>query len=703
MGLLRLKQGSPDSWYTFCMAWELLGHYDEAIDVMMAFEKITESSEKLKLGKVQACFENGERKLYIAKLYQQAGRFQEALDYLKNSEDIIVDKHGLKVIRAEILMKMEDFDGAKVLYRELIDTNPENYDFHLALLKAYKIGSTLDNLSDEQISELEKLYAELRKEYPRCSALKTIPLRFHKAGDTFKAELDSYLQPALRKGIPSLFATLQFFYEQSPAKATIIGDTIQSYYQSLKETERFPGDDSELVEPPLSLFWTILFLAQHHDQLGDTETALKFIDEAIAHTPTVVDIYSFRADIYKNAGAYQKAADAMDECRQLDLADRYLNTKTTLYLLRADRVEQADATVELFITDAYGNQVSLSEMQCVWFEQAAADSYLRLGDIGNSLKKALSINSHFEEFIEDQFDFHSYCIRKLTLRAYRDLLSFEDRLYSHDNYFNAARVLVKNYLRLHEQQQENSEEKFLEGLTGKDLQRAKTKWKKLQRKKQQEEEKRKAELAKQNSKKKVGGTTDDDPDGYQLTKIDNPMEEAAKFASSLEKWCSDRLETHLLSFEVFYKKMKYLRSIRALKKAIAFGATHFLVHYQTIQLALVDSSTVDEAVRSVFEEQRNDITKGASPAEINAEYGKQNSENVLSQFSVAMAELLISPDKKDALKERLTTVDPKATREDCETILPFIEKIYGANEINSFCEQAHKKFPFVSMFEKNSN
>ena len=70
-------------------------------------------------------------------------------------------------------------------------------------------------------------------------------------------------------------------------------------------------------------------------------------------------------------------------------------------------------------------------------------------------------------------------------------MSFEDRLYSHDNYFNAARVLVKNYLRLHEQQQENSEEKFLEGLTGKDLQRAKTKWKKLQRKKQQEEEKRK--------------------------------------------------------------------------------------------------------------------------------------------------------------------------------------------------------------------
>lgn len=83
----------------------------------------------------------------------------------------------------------------------------------------------------------------------------------------------------------------------------------------------------------------------------------------------------------------------MEECRKLDLADRYLNTKSTIFLMNADRVEQADATVELFITDADGNKVSLSEMQCVWYEQGAADSYLRTKQHGKSLKKALSINS----------------------------------------------------------------------------------------------------------------------------------------------------------------------------------------------------------------------------------------------------------------------------------------------------------------------
>jgi len=701
--LLHLKKTANDSWYTFCMAWEMLGHFNEAIDVMTAFEEITEASEKLKLGKVQANFENGERKMYIARLYQQAERYQECLDYLSNNEETIVDKHGMKMMKAEIYMKMEKEEDARALYRELIDTNPENHNFHTALQNTYKIGANLEALSDEQINELEKLYEELRAAYPRCSALKTIPLQFHKAGDKFQKELDAYLQPALRKGVPSLFATLRSFYENSPAKASMIGDTVQRYYVSLKESARFPGnEDEELVEPPLSLLWSIIFLAQHHDQLGDSETALKFINEAIEHTPTVVDIYSFRADIYKNAGAIQKAAEAMDECRELDLADRYLNTKSTILLMEADRVEQADNTVALFITDADGNRVSLSEMQCVWYEQAAAESYLRTKDYGKSLKKAHSINSHFEEFVEDQFDFHTYCVsRKVTLRAYRDLLTFEDRLYSHDNYFNAARVIVKNYLALHERPtEEQISQQYLAGLEGKELQKARNKQKKLQRKKQQAAEKKKAELEKENAQKKRAGLpVDDDPNGEALEKVENPINEAAKFVTSLEKWCSDRIETHLLSFEVYFKKKKYLRALRALKRCLAMDSSNPCAHYQRIQLALVDASEIDETVREVFVEQLKTVTGGVSAAELNAKYASDNSDSVLSQASAARAEILINPDNKESVKERISNIPPNATRKECEIILPFVQELYGEAEATTFKQKAHEKFPLASAFE----
>ena len=43
----------------------------------------------------------------------------------------------------------------------------------------------------------------------------------------------------------------------------------------------------------------------------------------------------------------------------------------------------------------------------------------------------LAISKHFGDIQEDQFDFHSYCVRKMTLRAYIRMLRMEDALYSH--------------------------------------------------------------------------------------------------------------------------------------------------------------------------------------------------------------------------------------------------------------------------------
>lgn len=61
-----------------------------------------------------------------------------------------------------------------------------------------------------------------------------------------------------------------------------------------------------------------------------------------------------------------------------------------------------------------------------------------------------AVLSHFEEFKEDQFDFHSYCLRKLTLRAYVDLLHMEDRLLSNPAFRDAATGAIRCYLRIHD-------------------------------------------------------------------------------------------------------------------------------------------------------------------------------------------------------------------------------------------------------------
>ena len=44
---------------------------------------------------------------------------------------------------------------------------------------------------------------------------------------------------------------------------------------------------------------------------------------------------------------------------------------------------------------------------------------------------------HFDDFLDDQFDFHSYCVRKMTLRAYVNMIRMEDHIL--DNIY-AAKV-----------------------------------------------------------------------------------------------------------------------------------------------------------------------------------------------------------------------------------------------------------------------
>lgn len=138
----------------------------------------------------------------------------------------------------------------------------------------------------------------------------------------------------------------------------------------------------------------------------------------------------------------------MNTARELDTADRYLNSKTVKYYLRAGDVAKAEELAALFTRqeEAVNPIQFLSEMQCIWFETEEAtvsarrlefldfffskrvinqflpcvhvQALLRSGAVGKALKKLHLVDSHFLQYADDQFDFHSYCFRKMTLRAY---------------------------------------------------------------------------------------------------------------------------------------------------------------------------------------------------------------------------------------------------------------------------------------------
>ena len=68
----------------------------------------------------------------------------------------------------------------------------------------------------------------------------------------------------------------------------------------------------------------------------------------------------------------------------------------------------------------------------------------------------LHVFKHFEDFQEDQFDFHTYCLRKMTLRTYVEMLRMEDELYHHIYYSKAAWGAIQTYLLLLDQPDKNA-------------------------------------------------------------------------------------------------------------------------------------------------------------------------------------------------------------------------------------------------------
>lgn len=94
------------------------------------------------------------------------------------------------------------------------------------------------------------------------------------------------------------------------------------------------------------------------------------------------------------------------------------------------------------------------------------------------------MGKHFADINEDQFDFHSYCIRKMTLRAYVGMLRLEDQLYSQAFYGKAAWGAVQCYLSLHDAPisaaaQEAADEAALAAMTPEERKKEKLRRKKV--------------------------------------------------------------------------------------------------------------------------------------------------------------------------------------------------------------------------------
>lgn len=601
--ILSLKSTQKINWLTYAVAKHLNGDLEGAVSVIDIYiGTVPEDSDELKRG-----YESSELAMYKNRLLSEMpDNLKAALDHLGECKKVVVDETARLMTKGAYQLRLGSYEDAQQTFMSLLDRGlTEDYRVHsgymcalleadgetcqaAAKLKGTRTLATMKPLTGDQRQALLNTYqGNLAERFPRSAAVRRIPLTLLE-GEELKAAIDPYCRKGLSKGVPSLGCDLsalllveqegKFVPATDPvdvrahATTAMVTDLVDAYIVSLTTDSKFPNGESS--ESPSTIMWAWYLRSYLHEICGEYSAALAMVDKAIEHTPTGVDLYELKARILKASGDIEAAAECLDVGRDLDKQDRYINNQTTKYMLQANKAEVALERISLFVKDEGNPEQMLSDMQCSWYELELAECLRRKSDWGKSLKKFTSVVKHFEDWHEDQFDFHSYCIRKGTLRAYLDVLRFEEELWGLDNYARAAEGISRLYLHLYDNPNltKEDEEPDYSSMTAAERKKAKAiarKKKKAAEKKMEEEKAAAAEAANANQKKGAKpAVIDEDPNGEALLKRD-PLEEAKKFSAILSRHAPSRLSTWLLQYDVAIRRKKAVLAMQALFKGRA--------------------------------------------------------------------------------------------------------------------------------------
>ncbi len=457
----QLLVGEPShlaNWAGYAVASHLAGRISVATQTVSAF--LTSAPKTAELARMlphDKRFSNSELHLYRNELLAEQGGAAAAWDDLMAIEGLVVDTLAWNTLKGKYALALNKSSDAEAAYLWLLAKNPENWDYYRGLIAAMGAAFTpaeaAAGLPAEKLSKLTALFKELSNTFPKSAAAKRLPLDFLPSGSPeFAAALAAYVQPRLRNAMPSLFRDLSSLYVSDSAKRDAVRALMEGYAAELAAHGRFEPSAPEQSESPIVVVWVYSFLANHADLVGEPAVALKWLDKALAHSPTLLDLHLFRASVLKHAGDAAAAYAAADTARAMDLADRYANTKTTQYALQAGHDEAAENIISLFLKDGATLQ-SLHDLQVNWYATQRGFSFRAKGGEYRALalRSFKEVEQSFTYFSECQTEFHNFALRKATLRSYVSQLRFLASVRGHKFYVRAQGAAAELYMDLHDE------------------------------------------------------------------------------------------------------------------------------------------------------------------------------------------------------------------------------------------------------------
>jgi len=576
--MFQLKPTQRASWSGLAMSYHLAGDYEMAAQILEEFRKSQKNVNRELVGhfmkkmfdkKNDYDYEHSELLLYQNMVIQESGDIPSALKHLEEYEEGIFDKIKVLELKGKFQLLLNNHEEAAQIFTDLINRNQE-YSLYFEQLAAAKHLETPEAVAN--------LYAEYKEKYPKSRVIKLLLLKTLN-DSAFEVELDLWLKTAVRKGISSALKEVKFVYLEIE-KLKVLERLLKQYVTNLKKHSSF-DDESTNSEHPSTMLWAYYLLANHLDKVKQYDEALKVIDLAIDHTPTVVELYMLKGKILKHSKELFQAVQSLKEAQSMDASDRFVGSKCAKYMLRAGQIEEATEMMGNFTKPGEEPLGYLDETQCTWFLVEMALAYKNKGLLGEALKKCAEVKRYFEEVCEDQLDFHLFAMSRMRLCAYMDLLRLEDNLMKYGFYEKVAHIAIEIYLAMHDgtetESVTNGVHQSVAELNESEKRKLKNKAKKAKRKEQEEK-------AKTQTKPKQGNTKKVEEEPYKPAKklfIANeleatkaPLNEATFFIKPLQELLADEIETHLAAFEISYRKEKPLLMLQAVQRSAAIDKEH---------------------------------------------------------------------------------------------------------------------------------
>ncbi|KAK4688996.1 N-alpha-acetyltransferase 15/16, NatA auxiliary subunit, partial [Tremellales sp. Uapishka_1] len=610
---LTLRPQIRSSWLGLVVSHHLAGDIDEALRVYDAYlgAMKTDGATPTELSQVL---------LYIVKMSIEGGKNEEALGRLQKgmADGVISGRGEATQLKAQILITLGRREEAEDTYRALLEQNPDNLEFYRGFLRTkdldigkvptYRQASVALNdrlvgpLDQESREKVLKHLSAFGESYPKSAAPRRLALDVAE-GPIFRELASKYVTIGLERGVPSLFVDVKGVYGDAE-KMKIVGDIVEEIVAKLEKDAGLYDDNT--ISPPTTLLWAYYYLALHlsHPRHPNPshERSLELLSLALKHTPTLPEIRMAKAMVLKRAGDPEGAAHEMEEARALDGQDRFLNGKSGKYLLRAGDISKAEDIMALFTKKDMTSAADLTDMQCLWFLHEEGDAYRRSGNLGMALKRyqatatvscpfalvagdELTTVQVFQDYEDDQYDFHTYCLRRMTLSAYVALMRYEDQLRSHPAYFKASLSAIEIYLRLADDPSITEEK-----LTAEEEAERKKAAKKAQK---AESKAKKAALTAAEGKKDEAPLPDEDPHGQKLLKTETPLEDALRLWKPLERLASARIETWIAGYDIAIRNKLYLQALRCLSNALGIDAQDSELHSRILNFKRIVASSTD--------------------------------------------------------------------------------------------------------------